>query len=425
MRTIHASVRCTAAVVALLLFALTGQAQLGPEEGAVLRNPYDDPAPRAVPKGAAQPESAAVPSAGMSSFDQILGQLAVDSRYAINRDIQPTPDLGPWMICVHSYITKEAPPWARQMAGELRGTYNLPAYVFTYGLEERRQEFERVKLLVEKQREFVKDKGLPFMYAPRGKNKEALPGMLHEDLPIEYVSNLLRVKHIPVQCAVLVGGYANESAAQRALTSIRELRPPDPAKVKLDTKFYGEAPDNEKLKAGKGEQVYVNPFKRAFLCRNPSVKNDRSDKQAEGMDINVLKRINADEPLTLLQCQKPFTLAIKEFRTYTAVQDGSRNVLENFGFKTRSGEGIDQAAHDAHNLAELLRKMKIEAYVLHTKFSSVVSVGGFDGLQDPNLLATQTYLERQLVALDQQLQQTPPNRPILFFPRPLPMQVPR
>jgi hypothetical protein len=220
---------------------------------------------------------------------------------------------------------------------------------------------------------------------------------------------------------VLVGGYADENAAKRALAVIKEQRPPDPKKVKLDTKFYVDEKDP---KARKGEEVYVNPFKRAFLCRNPAVKAQPQDK-SDPLDIGVLKRLNADEPLTLLNCKKPVTLAIKEFRTYTVIQDRERqgSVLETLGFKTRAGDGIDQAAHDAHNLAELLRKGKIEAYALHTKFSSVVTVGGFDSLEDPKLIATQKYLERQLPEIERQAQAR--SRPIQFFAKAMPMQVPR
>jgi hypothetical protein len=416
----------TALTAALLFQATAAHAQPGPgDEGAVLRNPFEDTGPRP----AASDNRAAATNeghkSGPSPFDQILAKLAIDPRFGINKDIEPTADLGPWMVCVMTYVKNDAPQMAREMCSELRSAYRLPAYVFTYGQDERRKEYERVKLLVDKQREFQEDKNLQFVYLPRA-GKDSEPELqFSEDLPLHYAARLLRVRHIPLQCAVLVGGYADENAAHRALTAIRKLNPPDPNKVKVDTKYVAHL-NKEETKVLKGEEVYVNPFPRAFLCRNPAAKGQSpAEKSQEPFDITVLKRLNADEPLTLLNCKKPITLAIKEFRTYTVIQDRERerSVLETLGFKTRAGEGIDQAAHDAHNLAETLRRLKIDAYALHTKFSSIVTVGGFDSLEDPNLATTQKYLERRLPELERQAQER--SRSIQFFAKAMPMQVPR
>lgn len=417
----------------LSVYGSSGRAQPGPDDGgAVLRSPFDDPAPRGAPKS---PRSSA-PQTGSAgpSADQILANLTVDPRYAMNRDIQPTPDIGPWMVCVHSYVTKEAPEWARQMAGELRGNpkYRLPAYVFTYGLEERHREYERVKQLLDRQREALKDKDLPFLYAPRkGDALDAAGVALSDDLPLAYAMRLLKVQHIPVQCAVLVGGYPNEEAAHRALLRIKDLPAPDVNKVKMDVKFYGSDEDPTrpgKLKKDSGVGMYVNPFKRAFICRNPSIpKASAADAANDGMDMNTLRRLNHGESYTLLNCKKPITLAIKQFQTFTTVQTKDEpSVLQKFGFMTREGEGVDQAAHDAHNLAEYLRKNRLDAYVLHTKFSSVVTVGAFDSLEDPNLLAMKATLSERLPAFENRLRSANQGKlqSMMFFPQPMPMKVP-
>jgi hypothetical protein len=419
----HLFITLTAAT-SLLVVVWSAKAQPG-ADGAVLRNPFEaatPPGPAKPPQDDEDKTAVARRARRQADLDKFLARLAVDPSYLMNKDIAPTPELGPWMIFVHSYITKEAPQWAREMAAELRTTYKLPAYVFTYGIEERREELERVKAIIDQQRDFLLDKDLPLMYAPRRAREGQPDTIVSEDLPAEYISSLLRVRHIKVQCGVLVGGYPNEAAAKRALDGIRGLPLPDPNKVKLDLGFQGQD-DDKNLKATEGG--YINPFRRAFMCRNPSVKVDPAQKQNDALDIKLLRKLNADDPLTLLNCKKPYTLAIKEFRTFTMIQDRDRekSVLENFGFKTRSNsEGVDQAAHDAHNLAEALRKQKLEAYALHTKFSSVVTVGAFDGLDDPRLAATQQALERELARMEERL---PPGRRIMFFPKPLPMQVPR
>jgi hypothetical protein len=78
-------------------------------------------------------------------------------------------------------------------------------------------------------------------------------------------------------------------------------------------------------------------------------------------------------------------------------RSASGTFLETLGLGGRSGEGIDTAAHNAHNMAELMRKsMNLEAYVLHTRFSSLVTVGGFDRLDDPRLRSTQELLTSRL-----------------------------
>jgi hypothetical protein len=420
MRTRTVKLTLWAAIGLLVLGdALPCRAQPGPDDGgAVLRNPFDDPAPRNPPRTPAPAQGAAdISNAG---YEQFLAQLSVDPRYLMNRDIQPTPELGPWMVCVHSYVTKDAPEFARQMANELRGAYKLPAYVFTYGLEERKKEYERVKELLAKQREFFKGRELPYMYSPRTKEGPTVP-VLSNDVPLEYAMTLLKdAKQIQLQCAVVIGGYENQEAAHRAAAAIHKLPQPDPNKVKLDVRFYGEKQDpmdvNLKFKSGAAE--YVNPFKKAFVCRNPSIKQDRADQSSDALDINVLRRLNADESYSLLNCKKPITLAIKQFQTYTTVasRDDAPNILEKLGLKTRAGEGIDQAAHDAHVLADLLRKnKKLDAFVLHTKYSSIVTVGGYESLEDPGLRATQSMLSSHLREWSS----------MMFFTEPRPMRVPQ
>ncbi len=408
----------------LALAVQAGRAQTGPDgDGAVLRLPGgEDPRPRVVP----QTGSPSVDTSSSATADLILAKLTVDPRYEMNRDIAPTPPIGPWMICVHSYITKEAPEWARQMTGELRSTYNLPAYVFTFGIEERRREYERVKGTLDQQRKAMKERGLEFIYMARGNDKSDTPyAMISNDLPLQAAMRTLKVQHIPVQCGVLVGGYANEEVANKALLKIKKLPQPDPKKVQLDIKYYGADSDpmNQsfvKLKKDSGAAEFVNPFHKAFVCRNPSVKQDRAG-DPDAMDMKLLRKLNSDEPYSLLNCKKPMTLAIKQFQTFLAVQDREQRggIMQNFGFNTIAGsKGVDQAAHDAHALAELLRKNKnlqLDTYVLHTKFTSVVTVGGYDSVDDPNLIAMQRQLGNKLREWER----------MAFFQQPMPMKVPR
>ncbi len=300
-----------------------------------------------------------------------------------NYDIKVTPELGPWMIYVYSYEGPEAPIMARQMVAELRGQYKLPAYVFNRGEEERRKEYERVCDVLRKQHDFFRQNNLP-------------------------VGSPFRVKHMRVeeQCAVLVGGYRDDDAANRALKSIRRLDKPDPKRVKLDTKVVAEL-DPKTGEAIKGAMDYVNPFTRAIVVRNPTVKFDRP-KEWDEQDIAMLKRLNQDETFSLLKCKKPYTLLVKAFPLPNSVtsRTAKGSFLENLGLGKKTSE--DTAAAYAHVLADAFRRKQIDAYVLHMRSSSLVTVGAFDSPDDPNLRTMQQVLSTHL-----------------NVPQSAPMQVPR
>jgi hypothetical protein len=390
------------------LLSLSAQ---GPDDkGSVLRSPFDappppsrtfaPPSPGAPARAPSTPSLPATPDYLKSIFPDAVpvepGAPGVrrginpDEISDINRDLQVTPAAGPWLIMVISYPGKDGAAHARKMCFELKATHRVPAYVFVFGAKEQRQEYERAKKILDEQQALLKAKGLTLEEAPR-----------------------LNIKRIELQHAVLIGGYSDDVAANKALTKIRGWSPPDPDKVVLETMFY-RAGDTKDKKGG-GEIIYVNPFKRAFVCRNPTIEQ-QSTKEAK-LDIAALRRLNADESFSLLNCRKPFTLAVKEFDTPRAVVDRATpsSIWEKVGIT--SSEHKDPARESAHNLAEALRKMKFEAYVLHSKFSSTVTIGSFDGPNDPTLRSTQESLAARF------------NDPrfttwIKMMPRPVPMAVP-
>lgn len=394
---------------------LLGRAQAqGPGSGgAAFRNPFD-PQPMGTPVPMPAPRPAAPAPAGPSEVDRLFLQkgglpgtsnplpasrepgtphpLAPRQGPDPNQDVLVRPENGEWLIMIQTYQGPGAPLMARQLVGELRQSYKLDAYAFNFGEEERKAEYERVKAIVEKQREWLRQNNMPL------------------DQPIR-----VRYTRIPLQVGVLVGGYPTDEEARRALDQIRKLPPPDPTKVQLDKKWFVEfGKDQEGLVAKDKKIVTVNPFERAFICRNPTTKHDRPEEW-DKLDIAALRRMNAAEEFSLLKCPKALTLAIKSFQTPTVVQSSSSkgSFLENLGFGKKE-ERADAAAVSAHNLAELLRKAKLDAYVLHTKYTSVVTVGGYDSLEDPNLRAMQNLLQTRL-KLDF----------VQLFPQPIPMKVPR
>ena len=272
---------------------------------------------------------------------------------------------------------------ARDFALEMRTTYKLAAFVFNYGAEERKKEYDRVKAIIDQQKKFCED----------------------NHMPLEKVR--VRYTYVPDQCAVLIGGYPSEEAAHKDLKSrIRNLKPPDPKKVKLDLGVAAgyEKSDlsSERYKpAGVAKevvQVYMNPFLRAFVAHNPAIKVERPT-EPEAYDLAALWKLNKGEPYNLLECRKAVTLAITHFRTPTGMEDAptaSGGVLGALGF-TKKKARDDYAATNANILADNLRKhFKIEAYVLHTRYSSVVTVGGYDSPEDPNLRSMKNLLQARL-----------------------------
>jgi hypothetical protein len=87
-----------------------------------------------------------------------------------------------------------------------------------------------------------------------------------------------------------------------------------------------------------------------------------------------------------------------------------------------SGQLLDASAKQAEEVARVLRLMKFEAYVLHTRTASVITVGAYDSPEDPRLQQVQ----RQLRSLTFQNSSDPRAAQLLqFFAQPLPMRVPQ
>jgi hypothetical protein len=332
------------------------------------------PAPAAPPAGPAAPQPEAEP----------------------NQDILVTAAQGPWMICIMSYSGEQAPLLAREMVTVLRGpSYNLPAYVFNYGAEERRKEQERIQALFQQQKQMLEQ------FGQEGVTK------MH-----------VRTHRIEEQCAVLVGGYRDMDEARRRLDGIRKLNPEALKNVEiqkniplLNKRVF--CPDEKTGNVGR-----VNPFTVAFVARNPALPPERPAGR-EQEDAEALRKLNAGEDLSLFNCHKATTLMVAMFALPSPLETRGKDnsFLGKIGLGSRSQQREDPAAKPAHSLAEGLRKGNLEAYVLHTKYASIVTVGGFDGPQDPRLKLMQERLA--------QLSRNPSYQMIGLLPQPVPIQVPR
>src|SRR5262245_53744945 len=99
---------------------------------------------------------------------------------------------------------------------------------------------------------------------------------------------------------------------------------------------------------------------------------------------------------------------------------------------SKSGELLNANAQMAHQLAESLRSKQkgqiglgLEAYLLHTEYSSYVTSGGYDGTDDPKLLQMQQTLMSEMNNPNTSLGRLNLIGNLQMMPQPLPMAVPQ
>lgn len=302
-----------------------------------------------------------------------------------NNEYPITPQAGAWMIIVQSYSGMTAREQAHKLVQELRTKYDLNAYTFNRGKEERAAQEAEMQKRRQQQEQFLKERGLV------------------ADMPF-------RMKHVRIedQYAVLIGGYKDMDSARNALDHIKKL--PAPSKELMDYACLG-IPNADKKGNGRVEGAFLNPFLRAFVVPNPTVPHDRPRDEPDP----ALKAMNADECYSLLKCTKPWTLAVKEFYGETVVtQKNSPTQMFEKLIGKHGPDTLNASALQAHEIAKVLRThMNMDAYVLHTRHGSIVTVGAYDTQDDPRLLQNARMLAN--------LQMGPV---IKFLPRPLPMEVP-
>jgi hypothetical protein len=322
------------------------------------------------------------------------------------------PDLGPWMICVKSYSGPESRQLAETLAAEIRKTHNAGAYLFEWGAEERQQEMERR----EKVRQELMREQAPFLAVREEmKAKAAAQGIEFIDTPVTVRVPIVRY---PEQWAVLVGGFPSMDAARKALDAVRRWPPPSDKRL-MDQAFIS--------RPGQPEAAYINPFAAAMTAPNPAVR--RGDGQAPAIDPDVVK-LNEAEELSLLQARKPWTLMVKRFVVPTQVQGRADEgtVFDKLFGQDEAARWLEVTATNARTLAEALRHEKMqprpfEAFVLHNRTESLVTVGQFDGPEDPRLIETWKVLSEMTFKVD--YKDGRPSAMKKMFDVVIPMQVPR
>lgn len=272
----------------------------------------------------------------------------------------------------------------------------------------------------------------------RHKEEEEHNRMAQANLNVPYRRRFTRIEE---QCGVLVGGYASADEANKALVYVKHLAPPTvvtPDGRKAEDVLHEGAEGNDSTGHTKTEShklAVVNPFTRAFVILNPALPRQKVDPTAK-VD-KAWEALNAGEDYSLLKCRKAFTLVIKYYEGPGALQDNG--VPNNAGvmaklFGTKSRVALNATAQLAHEMARALDqsgalragamgKYSARVYVMHMRNGSVVTVGGFDSLEDPRLKEVQRDLSR--LRLNPVRNPNPDNSSLELFAQPLPMRVPK
>lgn len=166
---------------------------------------------------------------------------------------------------------------------------------------------------------------------------------------------------------VLAGNYPSidDDTAQQTLRWVKEY---DPECLKEGVIFQ----PTEKR---------PTPLARAFLTINPVLTPDDVARQK----VNPLQAtLNSGEPFSLLDNPGAYTLVVARFAG-KSVTPG----LGTFGQSSDSANwdnDLDDAAEQARELAAALRREeRVESFVWHDKYESIVTVGAFSSRQDPRI----------------------------------------
>jgi hypothetical protein len=336
-------------------------------------------------------------------------------RLDITRPYAVFPQAGAWMICAASYTGPTAPTLAVQLAEQIRTKHHMPAYIFNRADEERRR-----------------------MMTTRMEDEERAARLAAEQgwvLPRRHWS--IRIEE---QCAVLIGGtnggWSDMDDAGSFQKKVRKWPLPelhldnglDPYDHALGVKReeiadHGLTITNTPKRREQLEVLAnnrINPFTTSFVIRNPSLPHD--NKPVNRYDP-AWEKFNAYEDYSLLKCPKPWTLAIKEYLGNRVVQPQaeSSGFLEKIGLGgSRVGSSLSAAGTSAHELAHFLRQLGFPAYVLHTRNSSIVTVGAFESMKDPDMERTADRLAR----FSFKRKDTGAGYDLGLFPKPIPMEVP-
>jgi hypothetical protein len=312
------------------------------------------------------------------------------------------PEHGQWFILVKSYVRPSKDSKAEKLqddkgisarelgeglASEIRDTFRVQAFLYEYISEEQKAEYRAVMAARQKAaNEYVSQLAAI-------EQKSQLQGM-NFMMP----DNMFRVKKHESrdQIGVLVGGFQTEADANKALAVLKKWPAPKNELLMDGGAIVSTSQDG---KSSTIERTRLNPYASAFVVRNPAIPHTQTNTAKPGLDPFLVK-LNEGQPYSLLKATKSWTLSVKSFNAPVEIanKNSDTSLMRKFGF--HKADVLAASAEQAEALAKAIRALKgprgeslnLEAFVLHTRTSSLVTVGQFDGPDDPALFATQRML---------------------------------
>jgi hypothetical protein len=133
-----------------------------------------------------------------------------------------------------------------------------------------------------------------------------------------------------------------------------------------------------------------------MIVQNPTIVHERGMEPESELEPFIIK-YNENRPYSLLQTTKRWTIAVQSFSA--PVRYVSRDDHRPIGRMKRDADILMAGEKQADTLVRALREMKgpptaaypagqplgLDAYVLHMRHASIVTVGQFDSPNDPEL----------------------------------------
>jgi hypothetical protein len=259
-----------------------------------------------------------------------------------------TEENGPWLIMACSFNGDDARQQANDLVYELRKRYKLVAYVYAKKFDFGDEELTRRN-----------------QFTPGLRRKYAAGSAVEE-------------------IAVMVGDYEHidDSAAQKTLHDLKYAQPdclkPKEGKEPSLCLATWRGLQNEAHRVLGIKEGEKGPMGHAFITTNPL--RPKSYYANKGID-KFIEKINADNPYSLLKCPGKYTVQVATFHGQVTIDQRKIQDLERS--QNFDGGSLAQAGEKALKLAEALRIDHYEAYVLHDRYASIVTVGSFNSVGTP------------------------------------------
>jgi hypothetical protein len=354
------------------------------------------------PAGYASPPAAPSDAGPAAAFP--TGAVDAEMPLAVPKD-HPwllKPEHGPWFILVKSYVRPPKGSKAAEvdrgltalelseaLGKEIRDNFRVQAFLFEYVSEERKAEHRAIVAARHKAQ-------TEYLARVRELEKKARLQGIEFLMP----DNKLHVlKHeTRDQVGVLVGGFQTEAEAQKALAQLKKWPAPKNELLMDGGAVVKPGPDGKQPVV---QSTRLNPYATAFVVPNPSAARDPSAHAARPALDPFIVRLNEGQPYSLLKAKKGWTLMVKAFSSPIEIvnKNADTSLMKKFSLN-KGADVLAAGAEQAEELAKAIRAMKgpggqslnLEAFVLHTRSTSLVTVGQFDGPEDPALLATKRLL---------------------------------